>query len=94
MEATVFAPHQVAILALLAVEAEAAAAARRCTGRMAANVMRSISKGGTVMRSKIIELAGMGQKLWLANWHIAQEHNLRRDRVRSWLSDDFVNHVK
>uniref|UniRef100_A0A0D3GZ53 Uncharacterized protein n=1 Tax=Oryza barthii TaxID=65489 RepID=A0A0D3GZ53_9ORYZ len=33
----------------------------------------------------------MGQKLWLANWHIAQEHNLRRDRVTSWLSDDFVN---
>uniref|UniRef100_A0A0E0IAF3 Uncharacterized protein n=1 Tax=Oryza nivara TaxID=4536 RepID=A0A0E0IAF3_ORYNI len=35
----------------------------------------------------------MGQKLWLANWHIAQEHNLRRDRVTSWLSDDFVNPV-
>uniref|UniRef100_I1QKM7 Uncharacterized protein n=1 Tax=Oryza glaberrima TaxID=4538 RepID=I1QKM7_ORYGL len=32
----------------------------------------------------------MGQKLWLANWHIAQEHNLRRDRVTSWLSDDFL----
>uniref|UniRef100_A0A0D3GZ54 Uncharacterized protein n=1 Tax=Oryza barthii TaxID=65489 RepID=A0A0D3GZ54_9ORYZ len=32
----------------------------------------------------------MGQKLWLANWHIAQEHNLRRDRVTSWLSDDFI----
>uniref|UniRef100_A0A0E0BXB7 Uncharacterized protein n=1 Tax=Oryza meridionalis TaxID=40149 RepID=A0A0E0BXB7_9ORYZ len=72
MEAAVFAPHQVAILALPAVEAEAAAAARRCTGRM--------------LRTKIIELSGNGPE--------AVEHNLRRDRVRSWLSDDFVNPVK
>jgi hypothetical protein len=48
MEAAVFAPHQVAILALLAVEAEAAAAA--APGRMAANGVSSISKGGAVMR--------------------------------------------
>uniref|UniRef100_A0A0D9ZMD9 Uncharacterized protein n=1 Tax=Oryza glumipatula TaxID=40148 RepID=A0A0D9ZMD9_9ORYZ len=40
----------------------------------------------------------MGQKLRLANWQIAQanshmlaERNLGRDRVRSWLSDHFVN---
>uniref|UniRef100_A0A0E0E0L3 Uncharacterized protein n=1 Tax=Oryza meridionalis TaxID=40149 RepID=A0A0E0E0L3_9ORYZ len=36
----------------------------------------------------------MGQKLWLANWHIAQEHNLRRDSVRSWLSDDFLKSLQ
>uniref|UniRef100_A0A0E0PAS9 Uncharacterized protein n=1 Tax=Oryza rufipogon TaxID=4529 RepID=A0A0E0PAS9_ORYRU len=42
----------------------------------------------------------MGQKLRLANWQIAQanshmlaERNLGRDRVRSWLSDHFVNPV-
>nr|XP_025876486.1 uncharacterized protein LOC4348116 isoform X2 [Oryza sativa Japonica Group] len=36
----------------------------------------------------------MDQKLWLANWHIEQEHNLRRDRVRSWLSDDFLKSLQ
>lgn len=41
-------PHQIAILALPAVEAEAAAAA--APGRMAANGVSSISKGGAVMR--------------------------------------------
>uniref|UniRef100_A0A0E0AU57 Uncharacterized protein n=1 Tax=Oryza glumipatula TaxID=40148 RepID=A0A0E0AU57_9ORYZ len=75
---------------------------------MATNGMRSISKGGAIIRRYTHgpwrtgvcggcgqggnrAAAGMGQKLWLANWHIAQEHNLRRDRVTSWLSDDFVN---
>nr|BAD13243.1 hypothetical protein [Oryza sativa Japonica Group] len=48
MEAAIFAPHQVAILELLAVEAEATAAT--APGRMAANGMSSISKGGAVMR--------------------------------------------
>uniref|UniRef100_A0A0E0AU56 Uncharacterized protein n=1 Tax=Oryza glumipatula TaxID=40148 RepID=A0A0E0AU56_9ORYZ len=42
-----------------------------------------------LMRLLLRRGTGMGQKLWLANWHIAQEHNLRRDRVTSWLSDDF-----
>uniref|UniRef100_A0A0E0IPI4 Uncharacterized protein n=2 Tax=Oryza nivara TaxID=4536 RepID=A0A0E0IPI4_ORYNI len=126
MEAAVFAPHQVAILALPAVEAEAAAAA-------APGGWLSISKGGAVMRrythgpwrtgvcggcgqggnhaagqGKIPSLSvnldllmrlllrrgRMDQKLWLANWHIAQEHNLRRDRVRSWLSDDFLKSLQ
>nr|AAX92819.1 hypothetical protein LOC_Os11g22460 [Oryza sativa Japonica Group]ABA93165.1 hypothetical protein LOC_Os11g22460 [Oryza sativa Japonica Group] len=58
MEAAVFAPHQVAILALPAVEAEVATAA--APGRMAANSVTSISKGGAVMRSKIIDLSRNG----------------------------------
>ncbi|EEC72472.1 hypothetical protein OsI_05828 [Oryza sativa Indica Group] len=61
MEAAVFAPHQVAILELPAVEAEAAAAT--APGRMAANGMSSISKDGAVMRSKIIELSGNGPEV-------------------------------
>ncbi|EEE56287.1 hypothetical protein OsJ_05353 [Oryza sativa Japonica Group] len=61
MEAAIFAPHQVAILELLAVEAEATAAT--APGRMAANGMSSISKGGAVMRSKIIELSGNGPEV-------------------------------
>uniref|UniRef100_A0A0E0N9R0 Uncharacterized protein n=1 Tax=Oryza rufipogon TaxID=4529 RepID=A0A0E0N9R0_ORYRU len=88
MEAAVFAPHQVAILELPAVEAEAAAAT--APGRMAANGMSSISKGGAENsepmelleeRDKIIELSGNGPEV---------ERNLGRDRVRSWLSDHFL----
>uniref|UniRef100_A0A0E0CKK8 Uncharacterized protein n=1 Tax=Oryza meridionalis TaxID=40149 RepID=A0A0E0CKK8_9ORYZ len=48
METAVFAPHQVTILALPAAEAEVATAI--VPGRMAANSVTSISKGGAVMR--------------------------------------------
>uniref|UniRef100_A0A0D3F0L7 Uncharacterized protein n=1 Tax=Oryza barthii TaxID=65489 RepID=A0A0D3F0L7_9ORYZ len=75
MEAAVFAPHQVAILELPAVEAEAAVAA--APGRMAANGMSSNPRAGL----KIIELSGNGPEV---------ERNLGRDRVRSWLSDHFL----
>uniref|UniRef100_A0A0E0LSW3 Uncharacterized protein n=1 Tax=Oryza punctata TaxID=4537 RepID=A0A0E0LSW3_ORYPU len=58
MEAAVLAPHQVAILALPAAKADAAAAA--APGWVAANGVSSISKGGAVMRSKIMELSWNG----------------------------------